>query len=92
MLKTLGTIAKKTFIILIDPSATKIFIYGAMLKIIKVKKVEHDTFSYVEMASTPKQNIGGKVMGCSLKVGYFFTKANLYIMILESYDFMIGMD
>jgi len=31
-------------------------------------------------------------MGCILNLGEFFTKANLYIMILGSYDVVIGMD
>jgi hypothetical protein len=39
-----------------------------------------------------KQKFGRKVTGCSLNLGKFFTRANLYIMILGSYDVMIGMD
>jgi hypothetical protein len=35
-----GTIIDHTFSILIDPGATKRFIYGAALKIIKVKEVK----------------------------------------------------
>jgi hypothetical protein len=31
-------------------------------------------------------------MHCSLNLGYFVTKINLYIMILGSYDLMIDMD
>ena len=31
-------------------------------------------------------------MGCTLKLGEFFTRANLYVTILGSYDVMIGMD
>jgi hypothetical protein len=92
VLETSGTITDQTFSILIDPGATKRFISGAVLKIIKVKAVEQDEFSYVEMASGAKQKVGGKVMGCSLNLGYFVTKANLYVMILGSYDVVIGMD
>jgi hypothetical protein len=33
-----------------------------------------------------------KVMDCSLNLGYFFMKANLYVMILGSYDIIINMD
>jgi hypothetical protein len=44
------------------------------------------------MASGGKQKVGGKVMGCTLNLGEFFTKANMYVMILGSYDVMIGMD
>jgi hypothetical protein len=51
VLETSGTIADQTFSILIDPGATERFISGAVLKIIKVKAVEQDEFSYVEMAS-----------------------------------------
>jgi hypothetical protein len=36
--------------------------------------------------------VGGKVTGCSLNLGEFFTRANLYIMILGSYDVVIDMD
>jgi hypothetical protein len=31
-------------------------------------------------------------MGCTLNLGEFVTRANLYIMILGSYDVVIGMD
>jgi hypothetical protein len=44
------------------------------------------------MALGAKQKVGGKVTGCALNLGDFFTRANLYIMILGSYDVMIGMD
>ena len=44
------------------------------------------------MASGAKQKIGGRVTGCILNLGEFVTRANLYIMILGSYDFMISMD
>jgi hypothetical protein len=92
VLKTLGTITEQTLSILIDPGATKSFISGAMIKIIKVKEVEQDEFIFVEMDSGDKQKVGGKVMGCSLSLGEFVTRANLYIMILGSYDVVINMD
>ena len=87
-----GTITDKTLSILIDPSATESFISGAALKIIKVKAVKQDEFRFVEMALGAKQKVGGKVMGCVLKLGDFLMRANLYVMILGSYDVMIGMD
>jgi hypothetical protein len=92
VLETLGTIADQTFSILIDPGATERFISGATLKRIKVKAIEHDEFSYVEMASGAKKKVGGKVTDCSLNLGDFLMKANLYITILGYYDVMIGMD
>jgi hypothetical protein len=63
-----------------------------VLKRIKVKAVEHDEFRFVEMASGAKHKVGGKVIGCTLNLGDFVTRANLYIMILGSYDVIIGMD
>jgi hypothetical protein len=77
---------------LIDLSATKSFISSAAIKRIKVKVVEQDEFSFVEMASGAKQKVGGKVTGCVLNLGEFFTRVNLYVTILGSYDVMIGMD
>jgi hypothetical protein len=88
----IGTIADQTLSILIDLGATDSFIYGAMLKRIKVKAVEQDEFSFIEMALGAKQKVGGKVTGCILNLGEFVTRANLYVMILGSYDVMIGMD
>jgi len=44
------------------------------------------------MASGAKQKVGGKVMDYSVKLGEFVTKENLYIMILGSYDIVIGID
>jgi hypothetical protein len=63
-----------------------------VLKGIKVKAVEQDEFSFVEMASGAKQKFGGKVTGCSLNLGEFVTRANLYVMILGYYDVVISMD
>jgi hypothetical protein len=49
-----STVTDKTLSILIDLDATNIFISGAALKRIKVKAVEQDDFSFVEMASGAK--------------------------------------
>jgi hypothetical protein len=87
-----GTITDKTFSILIDPGATERFIFGAVLKVIKVKEVKQDEFVYVEMDSGSKKKVGGKVTDCSLDLGNFAKKANLYVTILRYYDVMIGMD
>ena len=92
MLETSGTIFDQTLSILIDPGATESFIYGAMLKRIKVKAVEQDEFSFIEMASGAKQKVGGRVTGYILNLGEFVTRANLDITILGSYDIVIGMD
>jgi hypothetical protein len=59
---------------------------------IKVKAVEQDEFIFVEMALGAKQKVGGKVTDYTLNLGEFVTKENLYVMILGSYDVMIGMD
>jgi hypothetical protein len=87
---------------LIDPGATesfisgaalkRSFISGAVLKRIKVKVVEQDEFSFMEMALGAKQKVGGKVMDCILNLGEFVRRDNLYITILGSYDVVIGMD
>jgi hypothetical protein len=79
MLKMSGIITDQTLSILIDPGATKSFIFVAVLKRIKVKVVEQDEFSFVEMASGAKQKVGGKVTCCSLNLGEFVTRANLYV-------------
>ena len=92
MLEMIGTIVDQTLSILIDPGATESFISSATLKRIKVKAVEQDEFSFVEMASGAKQKVRGKVTGCALNLGEFVTRANLYVMILGSYDIVIGMD
>jgi len=44
------------------------------------------------MASRAKQQVGGKVTGCSFNLGDFVTRDNLYVMILGSYDILISMD
>jgi hypothetical protein len=49
-----GIVADQTLSILIDPSATESFISGAVLKRIKVKAIEQDEFSFMEMASKAK--------------------------------------
>jgi hypothetical protein len=69
MLEMSGTVSDQTLSILIDPGAIESFISGAALKRIKVKVVEHDEFSFVEMALGSKQKVGGKVTGCTLSMG-----------------------
>jgi hypothetical protein len=92
VLETTGIVADQTLSILIDLGVTESFISGAMLKRIKVKEVEQDEFSFVDMASKVKHKVGGKVMGCALNLGEFVTRTNLYVMILGSYFVVIGMD
>jgi hypothetical protein len=85
-------ITNQTFSIFIDPIDIKRFISSTTLKRIKVKKVEQNEFRYIEMASGVKHKVGGKVMDCSINLGYFVMKVNLYVMILGSYDIVIRMD
>jgi hypothetical protein len=63
-----------------------------VLKRIKVKAVEEDEFSFVEMASRAKQKVGGRVTGWALNLGEFVMRVNLSFMILGYYEIMIRMD
>jgi hypothetical protein len=92
MIETRGTITDHTLSVLIDPRAIESFISGAALKRIKVKVVDQNEFTFVEMASGAKQKVGGNVIGYALNLGEFFMRANLYVTILGSYDVAIGMD
>jgi hypothetical protein len=42
------------------------------------------------MASGAKQEMGGRVTGCALKLGEFVTRVILYVTTLGSYDVVIG--
>jgi hypothetical protein len=44
------------------------------------------------MALGAKQKVGGKVTICTLNLGDFITTVDLYVMILGSYEVVIGMD
>jgi hypothetical protein len=77
MLETSGTIIDQNFSILIDPGATERFISIATLKIIKVKEVEQDEIRYIEMASSSKQKVGERVMGCHINLGDFVMNSDL---------------
>jgi len=85
-------IVDQRFSVLIDPRATKSFMSSVVLKIIKVKEVEQDEFSYVEMASGAKKKVGGGFKGCNINLRDFITSVNLYVTILGSHDIVIGMD
>jgi hypothetical protein len=87
-----GIVANQNLSIFIYPSDTESFISGAVIKRIKVKLFEQDEFIFVEMALGYERKVGGKVRGCTLNLGEFVTRANLYITILGSYDIMISMD
>jgi hypothetical protein len=67
-------------------------ISSVVLKRIKVKVVEQDDFSYVEMAYGAKQKVGGKVKYFIIHLGEFIVSVNLFVTILGSYDIVIGMD
>ena len=56
------------------------------------KAVVQDEFSFTGMASEAKQKVGGRVTGCALNLGEFVTRVILYVMILGSYDVVIGKD
>jgi hypothetical protein len=66
VLEMTGTVADQTLSILIDPGATESFISGAALKRIKVKAVEQDEFSFVEMASEPNKRLEERLRDVSL--------------------------
>jgi hypothetical protein len=84
-------IVDQNFSIFIDPRDIERFVSSVVLKRIDVKEFEKYKFRYVEMASGAKQKVGGKVINCSIKLGDFLMKVNLYVMILGSYDIVIGM-
>jgi hypothetical protein len=92
LFETSGTIIDQTFSILINLGAIESFISSAVLKRIKVKESEEEEFIYLEIASGATQKVGGKVTDYIINLGYFVTKANLYVMILGSYYIVIGMD
>jgi hypothetical protein len=66
VLEMSGTIVDQTNSILIDPSATESFISGTTLKIIKVKRVEQDEFSFVKMASEPNKRLEERLQDVTL--------------------------
>jgi hypothetical protein len=92
MLETSHTIIDQNFSILIDLGDTERFISSVALKRIKVKEFEKDEFRYVEMASRAEHKVGLNIMDCSINLGDFVINSNLYVMILGSYDIVIGMD
>jgi hypothetical protein len=44
------------------------------------------------MALRAKHKVGRKDTGCTFNLGEFFTRENLYVTILGSYDVVIDMD
>jgi microsomal dipeptidase-like Zn-dependent dipeptidase len=92
VLKTSGMIVYQNFSVLIDPGATESFISSIALKIVKVKEIKQDDFTYVEMASGAKQKVGGKFKDGNINLGDFITSVKLYVTILGYYDIVIGMD
>jgi hypothetical protein len=92
MLEMSGMITNQNYNVLIDIDAIESFISSAVLKRIKLKEFEHDEFKYIEMVEGAKKKVGGRVTGCSLKMGDFVTKIDLYVTILGSYGIVIGMD
>jgi hypothetical protein len=92
MFEMSSTMFDQNFSILIDLGATKSFISSVVLKIIKVNAVEQDAFTYLEMASSAKNKVGGRVTDFNIDLRYLVAKAHLPIMILGSYEIVITMD
>jgi predicted aspartyl protease len=87
-----GTLNHVNVKILFDSGATYSFISPSALEKSGLAAYEHDDFKQVEMALGEKQVVGPSVNNCLVDLGVCTTRLKVYVIALEMYDLIIGMD
>eukprot|EP00253_Pinus_taeda_P021555 PITA_21555 len=91
-IESAGMINNIPLSVLIDPGATDSFISPSTILRCGLTAHEQSNFRMVEMASGSQQSVGSIVRDCSVNIGGYDTKLNLYSTTLETYDLIVGMD
>jgi predicted aspartyl protease len=87
-----GKIHDNHISILIDLGASLSYVNHGLVKLNKIKKVNHDKSWLVLLATGTKRKVTNFILECELSIDGQSTKLDLNILPLGSYDLIIGMD
>jgi hypothetical protein len=92
MIEVEGMINNQPFIILIDSGASHSYIDPSMVESFHLIRSKHEKSWLVQLATETKRKVTELVKSCPVDMNGLSTKADLNILSLGSYDYLIGMD
>ena len=92
MVEVAGNIVEQSVSILIDPGSTHIYITPRVVEICAFKRVKHGKPWLVQLATGTKRRVSELVEKCPLVMHGLITCVDLNVLLLGSYDVLIGMD
>jgi hypothetical protein len=87
-----GMINNRPLVILIDSGASHSYVDPRVVEGLNLMKRKHEKPWLVQLATGTKRKVTELVKSCSVDMKGMSTKAELNILPLGSYDFLIGMD
>ena len=85
-------IVEQSISILIDPGSTHSYITPRVVDICAFKKARHRKSWLVQLAMGTKRKVNEVVEKCPLFMNGLITCVSLNVLLLDSYDVLIGMD
>jgi hypothetical protein len=92
MIEVEGMINNQTLAILIDLGASHSYIDPKMVESLQLPRRKHGKSWLVQLATGAKRKVNEMFKSCLIDMNGLNTKADLNILPLGSYDFIIGMD
>jgi hypothetical protein len=92
MIEVEGMINNQTISILIDSGAIHSYIDPNMVETFHLPRRKHGKSWLVQLATRDKRKFNEMVKSCLMDMNGLNTRADLNILPLGSYDFLIGMD
>jgi hypothetical protein len=85
-------INNQTIVILIDSGASHSYIDPNMVESLQLPRSKHGKSWLVQLATGARRKVNEMVKSCLIDMNGLNTKADLNILPLGSYDYLIGMD
>jgi hypothetical protein len=92
MIEVEGMINNQPFTILIDLGARHSYIDPRVVESFHLSRSKHEKSSLVQLAIETKRKVIELVKSCPMDMNRLSTKAELNVLPLGSYDYLIGMD
>jgi hypothetical protein len=92
MIEVEGMINNRPFIILIDSGASHSYVDPRVVEILHLSRSKHEKSWLVPLATGTKRKVVELVKSCPMDMKGLSTKAELNILLVGSYDCLIGMD
>jgi hypothetical protein len=92
MIEVEGMIKNQPFTILVDSEASHNYIYPRVVESFHLIRRKHEKSWLVKLAIGTKRKVMGLVKSCPVDMSGLSTKADLNLLLLGSYDYLIGMD